>query len=258
MVEAKRKGTVLYRPDGTHYPSFAGLNWTEKERTRIGDALRGRPKSMDQVAKQSTVWNQARPLFLRGAINAEMSEITGIDRNRIGVAVRTKRPSSNSVSPDFFLKEKILERKKKTEAWLRKGENTYPSVEERQKDVAIAKALMGGGFIDDNIDFWNKMVSVYVKNKREITKSFPQRLRLEIFYRATEARLEGDFSLLQKYRAILAEEEGGYFDNRLAEEERFISGFITADRLRRTGYARDGKGLYRPDPETGGKWREIK
>ena len=77
-----------------------GYHLPEKER----EIIQAR-KSIEQ----STIWNKVRPLFMRGAIAAEIAQITGFDRKQVNNSIHRRFKSTGSrrlIGEEFFTSQK--------------------------------------------------------------------------------------------------------------------------------------------------------
>jgi hypothetical protein len=156
------------------------------------------------------------------------------------------------IDEEFFTSQKTKERMSRERIGKPKhlADRPQPTQEERNS-INFAKRAQEKGFFTDDLTYWNKLNSLYESLGRELSFSFYDRLRLEVFHRAIEQAKEGDIALLNSYTEIGRSVDPEWF-KLLAEEE----GFIKAKLLTFWADGEDEKGFFKLNA-SGGKTRQL-
>lgn len=224
-----------------------GIPHTEEYRRNQSQALRGRKKPIEAVISRMTVWNIARSLVLRGAIPAEIGDLTELSVRQAQNA--TNRPRLLFADEDYE-NRKAERRRRADRARARRRERLIS--ESEQNSIAFARMLIEEGIIADDLSSWIQLKELYQESRIELPYSFSDRLRLEAFFKARRVlETEGRQDLLQRYMETGELIEVDWFNQHLADEEDFIARTLVARIHNADG--EDGRGLYRYD-RNGFRW----
>ncbi len=210
---------------------------------------------VEEVLRRSTIWKNVKRLYLRGAINIEIADITGFSYDQVKNAVNnsSKRVDWNRAPREFFTPQVISERKRKAMVRRTKISQSELDAKNERRTIEFARILLNEGLITEDCSDWEMMKELYAKSRRSLPESFAERLRLEFFHKAVSQKRGGDISLLILYKNLGEKVDSDWFEVSLADEEDFISTFVENDLIGL--FRQDGMGLYRTD-EDGNRWRQ--
>lgn len=235
-------------PDGKHVPTFEGLKHTpeaiEKNRASHIDKRR----SEETIHRNSDVWNQVMPFYLRGILNKDIARFTGLKNKQVDNALcNSKRSRVNKV--ESVTPEEIRERKRKSGVRGQAGRfmDSAPT-EDEINNVALVQKFTADGLFTDDLSSWETLKKLYAKNGRNLPESSAEMLRLEVFVAARQQAENGDRTLLELYIRRGEEIDKSWFMNNLREEQRFITEKLHAN-SNGIGSAEDGsaRGFLRAD-----------
>jgi hypothetical protein len=164
---------------------------SRETKIKIGLALEGRIKPLEEYVRRCTILNKVRPLFVRGGTTEKIKER----------AIRSRAGKTKHFA------------------------DRIPISEEEGKTIEFAKIAQEKGFFTDDLTYWNKLNSLYESLGRELPSSFYERLRLETFLKAIMQELKGNILLSKQFIGIGDGIDRRWFCDRLSpavREQRFI------------------------------------
>lgn len=215
--------------DGRHVPTFKGLKHTPQSIGKIRAAHVGKRRPEEDVHRSSDVWNQVRPFYLRGILNKDIAEFTGLKPRQVGNSIYNSKTSLvNRVEP--LTPEEAKERNRKSAVRGQAGRfmDSAPT-EDEKKNIALVQKFVGDSLFTNDLSSWEKLKELYSKYGRNLPESSAVMLRLEVFFSARQQAENGDRTLLEMYINRGNEIDKNWFMNSLREEQRFITGKLSTN-----------------------------
>lgn len=237
MLNPFDRPTLIIR-DGAHIPTCKGLFHSSQTKLIIA-ASNLRPKEKSQVIKQSSVYENILPFIMRGLAIWEMTRITEptLNREQIRRAVyRKNRPEWHMPPKDYIdPKNEATRRSKGTINGLQKKLNKQTltdrknEIENERKSIEFIKKLLESKLITKDISIWQKLHEIYRYNRRSLSNSVFNQLRLEMFLAATIKReYESNFRLLILYDNLGKNIDREWFKTSLSHDENLIRNYVRA------------------------------
>lgn len=201
---------------------------------RISSAIKGQPKSKEQVEKQSPIWTAIRPLVLRDGLTSEIMDITGFTKWQVNNAKYSKKHPEWRQVPGYSAPGKETERRRRShQGKPNKLENRQPISEDQKKNNNFAKKILDAGLITDDLLYWNALNSLYLRLERNLPEEFSDKLRLELFLKGQVHRFtRQDVSLIRTYRDMGQRIDSSWFPISLAIDERLVTRFVEEEYFR--------------------------
>lgn len=240
MYNPECRPTSRILPNGRIVPTTEGLKHFQNTKTAIAEKAR-RPKPLELIAKQSTVWSKVKHLRERLALSSEIAEITGLTKKQVKRAINRNRPELNRIST--LTPEQVVELKKKAGKAKkpRRQENRKLPTQDEKNSLIFARKLLEEGFITSDLSYWANVNELYKNSDRTMPDNFSQKLRLEILLRGLFELKAGNPKILIKYYKLGREIDDQWFKEIFAEEE----GFVKANALTAWADGEDAKGFFK-------------
>ncbi|OGH23620.1 MAG: hypothetical protein A2958_02500 [Candidatus Levybacteria bacterium RIFCSPLOWO2_01_FULL_38_13] len=243
MDNPEKRPTSRILPDGRKLPTTKGLKRTIEERRTIKRNKLGKPRSVEYVLQRSTVWTNVRPLYLRGAINQEISEITGIDRKKVKWAIEKSERVWFRVQKDMYELPSASEKRRKADLLRKKRRENGGLGEDERKSLEFARKLVSQGMVTDDLLYWKRMVFIYKGQGRTLPNEFSDRLILEVFLAARVMVDNGDRSMIERYVEMGRSLDRDWFTSqKMVDDRHFIMRELSGSRLPRNGVIYPGNG----------------
>lgn len=162
---------------------------------------RGKIESLRTDIK--SVWQQIRPLVLRGGISSEIVKLTGYKATTVEHAIAQQNRFDNPIE-DYNSNERIkARRKRKSEV----GRNTqYKDRRHQNVYLESARELLNAGFFDDNLEIWNSIQEKLKEKGKRVGDRFNYLLVMEAAFKMPQQTKE-DILLKKKERRAREEAE---------------------------------------------------
>jgi RNA polymerase sigma-70 factor, ECF subfamily len=198
----------------------------EHTRVAVSQAFKGKPKSREHKRSLSEarggIRNTVYPLLLRGGLNQEIAEISGIELGKIESQMRLVRKAEPEKFPSPS-PEESNERKSRAMKFLKAYKtNGMEYTQEQKQDFQLVKELLSAGLITDDLAVWDEMKSLFEERGRALPESFAKQLRLEVFFEAAKNVTHMSEGLMALYNSLGKSVDPEFNTRGFTVEEEFI------------------------------------
>lgn len=192
-------------PDGSRMPTFEGMQHTREQRSKMREALLGRPKPQELVIKQSRIYRIILPFLLRDRLitNNELVRWTGLTFNQVKGAVDERnRPAWHAIPA--FTQEEQKKRRKRASApgQPRRLANRKPLPQQEAKNDMFVRLLGQNGFFTNDLTSWNILKELYEDRDMTFSEGSPIRFIYEAFITAVTQKKDGNEGMLDLFNKL--------------------------------------------------------
>lgn len=157
---------------------------------------------------------------LRGGTNEEIAQITSFSYEQVERFTKNGRKNGDLPIPTSEERFQIRSRANKLQRLKAKHGGEFPL--EIQRSFVFARSLHKAGVISEDLTTWDKLMSFYSENGKELPENFAEKVRLEVFYEAVEGVLVGNEGLMALYTSLLKKVDPKASRKGLTEDEQFV------------------------------------
>lgn len=212
---------------------MAGRSPSVETREAIAASKRGVRRDeqfrKEMSRKHGAVKIVAGPLLLRGGSSEEVAAVTGFTKVQIdNLIINMRRPGGGLEKPTD---EETSQRKSKAHLGKPRNRKARQYTPKEKHSFAFLRKFVRDELFADLVD-WIELYELYRLHNRQLPESFTDRLRLELFLKATKCAVrDGDRGLSRRYiRSGQAIDATWFNQDGYLEEQIFIRSAVAGRR----------------------------